>query len=58
MSLVPFIGVCAGGVLVFLGGASISMTGVVGFREWYAIVGGATIVLASMYIHARMVDKK
>lgn len=56
MSQVPLVVACAGAVLVFLGGASTAFTGEVGVKEYVGIVGGALIILASMYIYSRMLD--
>ena len=58
MSQLPLVGVCAGAVLVFLGGVSVAFTGEVGVKEYIGIVGGALIVIASMYIYAKLHDKE
>jgi hypothetical protein len=55
---IPLLGVIAGGVLVSLGMVSLALNGEMGFREYFAVLGGALMVIASMYIYVRMNDSK
>lgn len=42
--------------LILMAGILIGAIATFGFREYYAILGGALIVLASMYIYVKILD--